>query len=118
MQHEGQLKAAAPPLAVYAILALPVRSQRAGGGHGLPLSIGLSVTLAVVLLNHVGALRSPCVPWCPPGRITGIVELTSKGCVEGRTGPVGGRRELRFQSDARPGQDRPVSDSRWSSGAG
>jgi hypothetical protein len=34
------------------------RSQHAGDGHGLPLSLGLTVVLALMVVNHVGALRA------------------------------------------------------------
>jgi hypothetical protein len=45
-------------VAVFAVMLTAGRSEHAGNGHGLPLSVGLTVVLALMLVNHVGALRA------------------------------------------------------------
>jgi hypothetical protein len=49
-----------PALAVvvYVIVAVTGRSHHAHGGHGLPLPVGLTAVLAIMLVNHVGAVRA------------------------------------------------------------
>ncbi len=45
-------------VAVFVVMLTAGRSQHAGGGRGLPLSAGLTVVLALMLVNHVGAVRA------------------------------------------------------------
>lgn len=44
--------------AVWVIIAVSGGSQRPGSGHNLPLPIGLTIALGVMLVSHVGAVRA------------------------------------------------------------
>jgi hypothetical protein len=44
--------------AVYVILIVAARGHHANSRHGLPLSVGLTIALALMLVNHVGAVRA------------------------------------------------------------
>ena len=41
----------------YVILIIQPGGHHAAGGHGLPLRVGLTIALALMLVSHVGALR-------------------------------------------------------------
>jgi hypothetical protein len=57
-KNVGLLMWPAVGVAVYVVLVTTARNQQANSGHGLPLPIGLTVALAVLLANQVGALRA------------------------------------------------------------
>jgi hypothetical protein len=43
---------------VWVIIVVSGGSHRPGGGHSLPLPIGLTIALAVILAGQVGAIRA------------------------------------------------------------
>jgi hypothetical protein len=53
--------------AIYVVLALSARSQQASGSHSL--SFGLTVALALMLVNHAGALWIAISRRLPPSAI-------------------------------------------------
>jgi hypothetical protein len=54
----GLLAWPAAGVVVYVILVIQDRSHHAAAGHGPPLPVILTLALALMLVNHVGALRA------------------------------------------------------------
>lgn len=48
----------ATAVVVYVVLIVTSRSQHGAGSHGLSLPIGLTIALAVILVNYAGAVRA------------------------------------------------------------
>ena len=43
---------------IYVILIVAAERHHGSSGHGVPLNVGLSVVLAIMLASHVGALQA------------------------------------------------------------
>ncbi len=59
-QQKGIALVTWPVIAVviYVILIVADRNQQGSGSHGLPLPVGLTIALALMLVNEVGAVRA------------------------------------------------------------
>ncbi len=57
-KNVGLVMCPAVGVVVFVILVTTARNQQANSGHGLPLPIGLTVALAILLANQVGAIRA------------------------------------------------------------